>query len=278
MKVSSLTDECLSLEVKTNLRESDDGDVLGFHEESDTKHMGETISSCEEASTDLAHELERTKLDSGYQDLNGFSDVKCEKERGDNRMKESSISNPEMIDGEEASEEKGDNFVPIDVISNAVRTRRSILRRTSSTSTDESLGDESESNGMPESPTKKNVRFNLNPNVRVFSNKKDKKKRKLEAKLKAEARRHSLESESSGSEQSNGTSPVDFRTGCENGFGDQSRGKDLDVQKSAVVKDEGEDQGDCKINPSNNQTTQSVDSSHNESFLLTNNLIFELDD
>lgn len=260
MKVSSLTDECLSLEVKTNLRESDDGDVLGFHEESDTKHMGETISSCEEASTDLAHELERTKLDSGYQDL------------------KSSISNPEMIDGEEASEEKGDNFVPIDVISNAVRTRRSILRRTSSTSTDESLGDESEFNGMPESPSKKNVRFNLNPNVRVFSNKKDKKKRKLEAKLKAEARRHSLESEGSGSEQSNGTSPVDFGTGCENGFGDQSRGKGLDVQKSAVVKDEGEDQGDCKITPSNNQTTQSVDSSHNESFGLTNNLIFELDD
>lgn len=279
MKVSSISDDCLTLEVETNLMDFSDGDVSGIHVEPDTKHMGGNISSCEEAGADLVHEPQKTELDSCSVELNGFSSETCTKEHGHFWRKGSASSDPEVVDSEGDSAEKGDNFVPIDVISNAVRTRRSILRRTSSTSTDESLGDENEFNGIPESPSKKNVRFNLNPNVRVFSNKKDKKKRKLEARLKAEARKHSIESEGSGSEQSNGTSPVDDGTGC-NGFGEKSLGKGLDDESMTTVKCEGVDMAQSNINVSNDQITHATGSltSDSESFGLTNNLIFEMDD
>ena len=279
MKVASLTDECLSLEVETTLRDTNERELLGFHENSNPNHMGENISSCEEGGADLAHELQRTKLDSVNSELNKFSSETYENERSDNQGKESASFDPEMVDSDEASGEKGDNFVPIDVISNAVRTRRSILRRTSSTSTDESLGDENDFSGTPESPGRKNVRFNLNPNVRVFSNKKDKKKRKLEARLKAEARKHSLESEGSGSEQSNGTSPVDDGTAW-NGIGDESRGDGADLEAAAVLKDKGADQAKSKINGASDESAESVSflESANKPFGLTNDLIFELDD
>lgn len=293
MKVSSLTDDCLSLEIETNPGCSAH-ELLGSQgnskkEQSDkTEHMGENISSCEEVNVvDLAEELQRTKLD-GSPELNDF----CSKEREKAELKnvksiaESVSSDPAKIDSEAACAEMGDSFLPIDVISNAVRTRRSILRRTSSTSTDDSLGDENEFNGVPDSPSKKNVRFNLNPNVRVFSNKKDKKKRKLEAKLKAEARKHSLESEGSGSEQSNGTSPVDNGTVWD-GFDDESLGKGTNGITSLKTLDNGElarvDDKGAEI--SDDQTTgDAVDKptssllSGSDSFGMTNNLIFELDD
>ena len=290
MKVSSLTDDCLSLEIETNPGHSA-YELLGSQWNSDkTDHMGENISSCEEVNVaDLAEELQRTKLD-GSPELNDF----CSKDREDAERKnvksiaESVSSDPAKIDSEAAAAEMGDSFVPIDVISNAVRTRRSILRRTSSTSTDDSLGDENEFNGVPDSPSKKNVRFNLNPNVRVFSNKKDKKKRKLEAKLKAEARKHSLESEGSGSEQSNGTSPVDNGTGWD-GFDGESLGKGTNGITSVKTLDNGElvrvDEKGAEI--SDDQTTgdtvELVDKpassllSGSDSFGMTNNLIFELD-
>ena len=278
MKVTSLTDECLSLEVETTLRDTNERELLGSHEDSNTNDMGENTSSCEEASADLAQDLQRTKLDCVSTELNKSMSKTYENERSDNQRRESGSLDPEMVDSEEASGEKGDNFVPIDVISNAVRTRRSILRRTSSTSTDESLGDENDFNGTPESPSRKNVRFNLNPNVRVFSNKKDKKKRKLEARLKAEARKHSMESEGSGCEQSNGTSPVDDGTPW-NGIGDESRGLGVDLETVVVGKGEGTDQADSKINGASDQSDSvCVLESANKPFGLTNDLIFELDD
>ena len=250
--------------------------------------MGENISSCEEVNVaDLGDELHRTKLD-GSPEVNDFCDKECEDvERKTVKSKAESVSSdPAKIDSEEAFAEMGDSFVPIDVISNAVRTRRSILRRTSSTSTDDSLGDENEFNGVPDSPSKKNVRFNLNPNVRVFSNKKDKKKRKLEAKLKAEAQRQSLESEGSGSEQSNGTSPVDNGTGWD-GFDDQSLGKETNGITSPIAPDNGEpvgvDEKGAEI--SDDQTRDDAFGKPSSSLLstcdsfgMTNNLIFELDD
>ncbi|XP_078362461.1 protein kintoun-like [Oculina patagonica] len=295
VKVSSLTEDCLSLEIDTNPRHSaDDRDLLGFQSNSKEEeldkpeHMGENISSCEEVNVaDLAEELQRTKLNKSPE-LNGYSCKEHEKVESENvkGRAESVSSDPGMIDTEAAWAEMGDSFVPIDVISNAVRTRRSILRRTSSTSTDDSLGDENEFNGVPDSPSKKNVRFNLNHNVRVFSNKKDKKKRKLEAKLKAEARKHSLESEGSESEQSNGTSPVDNGTGWD-GFDVQPQGKGTNGVTSLKDPDNGElkgvDQKGAEF--SDDQTTG--DDVHkstgslkgaSESFGMTNNLIFELDD
>lgn len=291
MNVSSLTDECLSLEIEANPGHlAEESELLGLQrnskkQDSDkTEHMGENISFCEEVNTaDLAEELQRTKLNE-VPELNGQS---C-KERENGELEnvkgraESLSSDPEAIDNEAAAfAEMGDSFVPIDVISNAVRTRRSILRRTSSTSTDDSLGDENEFNGVPDSPSKKNVRFNLNPNVRVFSNKKDKKKRKLEARLKAEARKHSLESEGSESEQSNGTSPVEDGTGLEV-FDVQSLGKGTNGLSSLKDPDIGEpievDKKGTEIN--DGQLTRNTGSLSNSSdnFGMTNNLIFELDD
>lgn len=273
MKVSSFSDDCLSLEIETNPGHGPEhSELFEFQidakkEKSDKRLMGDNISSCEEVNvTDVVEDLQRTKLDDS-RELNGFE----EHENVDSR--EIIISDSEKIDSEAACTEKSDSFVPIDVISNAVRTRRSILRRTSSTSTDDSQGDENEFNGVPDSPSKKNVRFNLNPNVRVFSNRKDKKKRKLEAKLKAEARKHSLESEGSGSEQSNGTSPVDNGTGWD-GFIDESLGTGSNGILTSEESDKREQGGD--IQSRDDAVDKQIDA--NESFGMTNNLIFELDD
>lgn len=289
MKVSSLTDDCLSLEIQTSPGHSAH-ELLGSQwnsteEQSDkTEHMGESISSCEEVNVaDLAEELHRTKLDG-----NDFCDNECENAEGTDvkSIAESVNSDPAMSDSEAACAEMGDSFVPVDVISNAVRSRRSILRRTSSTSTDDSIGDENEFNGVPDSPSKKNVRFNLNPNVRVFSNKKDKKKRKLEAKLKAEAQKHSLESEGSGSEQSNGMSPVDNGTGWD-GFDDQSLGKGTngitslktpDNEEVVKVNEKGVEISDDQTKGDGFGKPSSSLLSGCDSFGMTNNLIFELDD
>ena len=280
MKVSSLTDDCLSLEIQTNPEHSAH-ELLGSQwnsteEQSDkTEHMGENISSCDEVNVaDLAEELHRTKLDG-----NDFCDKERENAERTNlkSIAESVSSDPAKIDSEAACAEMGDSFVPIDVISNAVRTRRSILR-SSSTSTDDSLGDENEFNGVPDSPSKKNVRFNLNPNVRVFSNKKDKKKRKLEAKLKAEAQKHSLESEGSGSEQSNGTSPVDNGTGWD-GFDDRSLGTGTNgITSLKTPSEKGAEIGDDQTKGDGFGKHSSSLLSACDSFGMTNNLIFELDD
>lgn len=275
MKVSSLTDECLELEVETNLKESGNEKAFENNEESaDTRHMGENISSCEEVNTDLAlDDQQKDKVEFGSTELKEASRKMYEEKQG------CKGPHPEVKDGGEGLEEKHDNFVPIDVISNAVRTRRSILRRTSSTSTDESLGDDNEVDGIPESPSKKNVRFNLNPNVRIFSNKKDKKKRKLEARLEAEARKNSLESDGSGSELTNGSSPVNEGNGW-GGFGDHSCGEGVDPAASEVVKDKGESEEVSKNNVLDNESAKpaTLSASAGGSFGLTNNLIFELDD
>lgn len=269
MKVSSLTEECLGLDVETTLIDSDVKELSRVHVETNTKHMGDSISSCEEVTTDLADELRKTKLHSGVPQVSESSGKMCEIEGANNQRKESAHWDLEMADSDEASAEKGDNFVPSDVITNAVRTRRSILRRTSSTSTDESLGDEGEFNGTPESPSKKNVRFNLNPNVRVFSNKKDKKKRKLEARRK-KTRKHSLNSEESGSEQSNEMSPVHDVTGF-NGFEKEARGNGIK---------EGVNEAASEINSGIDKRAEAVgfQAGDNKSFGLSNNLIFQLDD
>lgn len=274
MKVSSLTDECLELEVETNLKESGDKKAFGNNEESaDTRHMGENISSCEEVNAELVDDQQKDKVEFGSTELKEASREMYEEKQG------CKGSDPEIKDGGEGLEEKHDNFVPIDVISNAVRTRRSILRRTSSTSTDESLGDDNEVNGIPESPSKKNVRFNLTPNVRVFSNKKDKKKRKLEARLEAEARKNSLESEGSGSELSNGSSPVNEGNGW-GGFGDHSCGEGVDSAAPEVAKVKGgsEEVSKNNVHDSENAKPATLSASAGDSFGLTNNLIFELDD
>ena len=239
--------------------------------------MGENTSSCEKVNVaDLAEDLHRTNLveSPGLKDFCGDAERKNE-----NSKAESVSSDPAKIDSEAACAEIGDNFVPMDVISNAVRTRRSILRRTSSTSTDDSLGDENEFNGVPDSPSKKNVRFNLNPNVRVFSNKKEKKKRKLEAKLKAEARKQSLESEGSESEQINGISPVDNVTGWD-GFDDPNpnpKSNPPDNGELARVDEKRADSDDQTTGNASGKPASSL-STACDSFGMTNNLIFELDD
>ncbi|XP_068747684.1 protein kintoun-like [Montipora capricornis] len=258
VKVVSVTDDCLSLEVETTC--SDDLNNV----ESNTEHVGVNFTSCEESATDLMDESQKNKPDSS--NLHESNEAKCE-----NQKKESVSLDPEVMN---TSAEKRDDFVPIDVINNAMRTRKSILRRTSSTSTDDSQGEELEFNGTPESPSK-NVRFNLNPNVRVFSNKKGKGKRKLEAKLKAEARKYSQESEGSSSEQTNGTSPVESGTEF-NGLREKSLDS-VDVKKEKVqgIKNEG-----SEINGTDDLSGESAVSSASDhkSFGLTNNLIFELDD
>lgn len=261
----SVTDDCLSLEVETTHRE--DGNV----EESNNEYMGLNLTSCEETDTKQEEEQCETELGSNKAKWNDDSNG----EKSQNRGQETASSDPEFIN---AVAEKRDDFIPIDVINNALRTRKSILRRTSSASTDDSLGDENEFDGTPESPSTKNVRFNLNPNVRVFSNKKGKGKRKLEAKLRAEARKYSLESEGSGSEQSSGTSPADLGTGF-NGFGVKSLDS-LDLKKDeASTKEERNNEVD-EINGAGNQNEKSAGSAANDdkSFGLTNSLIFELDD
>lgn len=265
-KVSSLTDDCLSLGIeRTDLGNSHENEefseshINAKDEKLDKRRMGDSISSYEEIKvTEVVKDLERTQLD----------DSPPITKLNDEGNGETVMSDSENPESEEASAEKSDSFVPIDVISNAVKSRRSILRRTSSTSTDDSQGDENEWNGVPDSPSKKNVRFNLNPNVRVFSNKKDKKKRKLEARLKAEARKHSFESESSGSEFSNGTSPVDSGTGWD-AFDDQSRG----TGTSSENGDKGPNADDIQSKDDNVSNQAGV-----EAFGMANNLIFELDD
>lgn len=266
VKVVSVADDCLTLEVEATCRE--DGNV----EESNNEHMGVNFTSCEETGTKQEEDEQcENELGRNNAQFNGDSNG----EKSQNREQESASSDPEVI---EAVTEKRDGFVPIDVINNALRTRKSILRRTSSVSTDDSLGDENEFDGTPESPSTKNVRFNLNPNVRVFSNKKGKGKRKLEAKLRAEARKYSLESEGSGSEQSCGTSPADLGTGF-NGFRGRSLDS-LDLKKDeASTKEERNNEVD-EVNGAGNQNEKSAGSAANddESFGLTNSLIFELDD
>lgn len=74
-------------------------------------------------------------------------------------------------------------------LTNSIPARKSCMRRSSSTSTDDDTDYEiynqmSPSNGSWGSPGKRNVRFNLNPSVRVFSNKKDKQRWKMEQRLK----------------------------------------------------------------------------------------------
>ncbi|XP_022796221.1 protein kintoun-like isoform X2 [Stylophora pistillata] len=265
-KVSSLTDDCLTIRTdRTDQGKSlGNGEFLESHidaknEKLDKRRMGDNISSYEEVKvTKVVKDLERIQLEESQHI------TKSNGERNGNTV----MSDSEDPDSKEAIAEKGDSFVPIDVISNAVRSRRSILRRTSSTSTDDSQGDENESNGVPDSPSKKNVRFNLNPNVRVFSNKKDKKKRKLEARLKAEARKHSFESESSGSEYSNGTSPVDSGTGWD-AFDDQSR-------RTGTYSENGDTVS--KVNDVHCEDDSVSKQAGVEAFGMANHLIFELDD
>lgn len=88
-------------------------------------------------------------------------------------------------------ETKHVSFDP-NTIENAKKIRKSCLRRTSSTCSEESFGEySSDTSGtegcgsLSDSP-RKNVRFNFNPEVRVFSNKKDKKRRKMEEKMRKE--------------------------------------------------------------------------------------------
>lgn len=262
----SVAEDCLTLEVEATCR--GDENV----EESNNELMGVNFTSCEETDTKPDEEDQcGNELARNNAQFNGDSND----EKSQNRGQESASFDPEVI---EAVAENRDGFVPIDVINNALRRRKSILRRTSSVSTDDSLGDENEFDGTPESPSTKNVRFNLNPNVRVFSNKKGKGKRKLEAKLRAEARKYSLESEGSGSEQSCGTSPADLGTGF-NGFGDRSLDSlDLKQDEASTKKERNKELDEA--NGARNQNEKSADSAANDdkSFGLTNSLIFELDD
>lgn len=102
-------------------------------------------------------------------------------------------------------------------IAGAMSKRKSCIRRSSSTSTDDSSIDDFDLNGplSPNgtswgSPGKKNVRFNLNPNVRVFSNKKDKQRWKLEQRLKNQKL-----AASNGEEKTNNRSDRDDRLNAE---------------------------------------------------------------
>lgn len=104
--------------------------------------------------------------------------------------------------------------------SSSIPVRKSCIRRTSSTSTDDDTDYElsnpiSPSNGSWGSPGKRNVRFNLNPTVRVFSNKKDKQRWKLEQRLKNQKclRENSDDKEATIHEESSGAEADDHHHG-----------------------------------------------------------------
>lgn len=104
--------------------------------------------------------------------------------------------------------------------SGSIPVRKSCMRRSSSTSTDDDTDYElsnpiSPSNGSWGSPGKRNVRFNLNPSVRVFSNKKDKQRWKLEHRLKNQKlkRENSDEKEATIHEESSGTEAGEHQHG-----------------------------------------------------------------
>ncbi|XP_048582734.1 protein kintoun-like isoform X2 [Nematostella vectensis] len=148
-----------------------------------------------------------------------------------------------------ASSDRSDS----DIYTNGVRMRKSCLRRTSSTCSEDSEEFDYSGPLSPESPGKKNVRFNLNHNVRVFSNKKDKKRWKMGQRLKEQKEGRGVGSVSpSGSVSSNGSIP-------ESGEGVKPKVNGKSRKDSESSADE---EWTCK------QTSSS----------LSNTLIFELDD
>ena len=258
VKVSSVTDDCLTVEAEADFEKPS-----GYH----------YLSAEQQVHVDSAEDRSNKEY---AMELNG--------EIRENRLSEALNSDDETRDNEARFAERDDSFVPIELINNAVRTRRSILR-SSSTSTDDSYGDENEFSFSPESPSRKNVRFNLTPNVRVFSNKKDKKSRKLQARLNEESRKYSRDREESGSEQSNGNSPVEYGTNCD-GFDWKSNGaaESVDSVGHDVAGNEEFTSKvdnvyiDCSNGDIGRSSTSVSNGSSDPVFGLTNTLIFELDD
>lgn len=169
-------------------------------------------------------------------------------------------------------------------IAGAKSLRKSCIRRSSSTSTDDSsLGDDFDLNGplSPNgtngwgSPGKKNVRFNLNPNVRVFSNKKDKQRWKMEQRLK-----NQKFAASNGEEKTNNRGDRDERLNAETiaeeshpleGVVDNSNGSNSETS-DATQEDKSSDDQTCV-----DDGWTLVDKPPTEP-ALANTLIFELDD
>lgn len=142
----------------------------------------------------------------------------------------------------------------------SIPVRKSCMRRSSSTSTDDDTDYElsnpvSPSNGSWGSPGKRNVRFNLNPSVRVFSNKKDKQRWKLEQRLKNQklVRENSDDKEATIHEESSGTEADDQQHGVQHAPKRQDSESSVDEEWTIVDK------------PAQDQS-------------LSNNLIFALDD
>lgn len=138
--------------------------------------------------------------------------------------------------------------------SSAIPTRKSCIRRSSSTSTDDDTDYEmnamSPSNGSWGSPGKRNVRFNLNPSVRVFSNKKDKQRWKIEQRMKSQKlmRENSDDKEATIHEEGSGHE-------CEGDKGVKRQDSETSVGEEWTIVDK--------------PTAESS---------LSNNLIFELDE
>ena len=229
LKVTSVKKNLFELELQSKLQEPEKSALEG--EQTLPLDQAEQM-----ADASLSSKMDRLHLDS----VNGSNAAENGLPTGKLERSESERS----TDGEPSCTDEGDDhFSSSELVARSIRMRKSCLRRTSSTSTD----DEVEMfTGSPDSPSK-NVRFNLNHQIRVFSNKKDKKKRRLEQRIKSEAKKameRAKAVEQEGGNTSGETEPLDGRENGEHGT----------------------------------TTSTETNSAACNQPVLTNNLIFELDD
>ena len=152
------------------------------------KNDSEMIEKCYQGLQNSIENL-ANKARSWSLSSDGENELNSADSRNDTFQTESSVKTPVASAVAIPKETKRVSFDQT-AVENAKKIRKSCLRRTSSTCSEESLGEcSSDTSGtegsLSESP-RKNVRFNFNPEVRVFSNKKDKKRRKRQAKLRRE--------------------------------------------------------------------------------------------
>ena len=181
MTVSSVKENRLELELESELETRGPEPNNSQQQRDPLSHAKNMADSSVDS---LASKVEGTHLDSPK--ANGSGQVVSSVDRATTAVRFERSESELSTDGEPScNDESCDQFSASEVVASALRGRKSCLRRTSSTSTDEEV---EVFNGSPDSPSK-NVRFNLKHQIRVFSNKKDKKKRKLEQRLKAESKK-----------------------------------------------------------------------------------------
>ncbi|KAK3728891.1 hypothetical protein QZH41_010189 [Actinostola sp. cb2023] len=186
-------------------------------------------------------------------------------ERRKNRSDSTDSVSSDRSDSSERRKSRSDSMDSVSSDSTAIPTRKSCIRRTSSsTSTDDDdiyeLSNMSPSNGSWGSPGKRNVRFNLNPSVRVFSNKKDKQRWKMEQRLKIQKLQYSRE---------NGEDKTASWVDKEATIHEENPQETNNTDESRVQRKDSESSVDEEW------TLVDRPSSENS---LSNNLIFELDE